>query len=46
MPSEPTRKIRILKKRWTFARTELSEGLFSVESAPGAGTTVHASWPV
>ncbi len=27
-------------------RTELSGGLFEVESAPGQGTTVHASWPI
>ncbi len=26
-------------------RTELSEGSFTVESTPGAGTTVRASWP-
>ena len=27
------------------ARTELSGGLFGVESAKGKGTTVRASWP-
>ena len=27
-------------------RTELSEGRFSVEAARGAGTKIHASWPV
>ena len=26
-------------------RAELSEGSFSIESSPGAGTTVRVSWP-
>jgi signal transduction histidine kinase len=28
------------------ARTELSGGLFGVESLKGKGTTVRASWPI
>jgi signal transduction histidine kinase len=27
-------------------RTELSGGLFEVESVKGKGTTIHASWPL
>jgi signal transduction histidine kinase len=27
-------------------RTELSGGTFIIESTPGKGTTVRASWPV
>jgi signal transduction histidine kinase len=28
------------------ARTELSRGLFGVESVKGKGTTIRASWPI
>jgi signal transduction histidine kinase len=27
-------------------RTELTGGNFSIESAPGEGTTIRASWPI
>jgi signal transduction histidine kinase len=27
-------------------RTELSGGAFTIESTPGKGTTIRASWPI